>query len=179
MGVPLPVPIRQQIVAAHAKGKKLIDIADEQKLSYSTVRNIWKRYKQSGVEGLIAHYHRCGPQGTKSDAIIYRASLWLKRCHRDWGAAMIRIVLQERYAERLIPSERTMQRWFKSAGLHRQKSKLPVVEQRWARHIHDVWQVDAKEQLIIGTNQKSCYLTIVDEKSGCLLDARVFPPFSD
>jgi hypothetical protein len=42
--------------------------------------------------------------------------------------------------------------------------------------VHDFWQVDAKEQLQLASKQKACYLTRVDETSGCLLQAFVFPP---
>ena len=75
-----------------------------------------------------------------------------------------------------LPAERTLQRWFRAQGLGKTKSGFPVVPPAWADQVHDVWQIDAKEQLQLPTGEKACYLSIVDEKSGCLLKAVVFPP---
>lgn len=44
-----------------------------------------------------------------------------------------------------------------------------------AKAVHNIWQVDAKEQLTLLDGQVACYLTIVDEKSGAALASPVFP----
>jgi hypothetical protein len=109
---------------------------------------------------------------------MQRAALWLKRLHPGWGAALIRLVLKERYRRACLPGERTLQRWFHRAGLYKTKTTFPAIRHKWARRVHDCWQVDAKEKLYLHGAQKACYLTIVDEKSGCLLNNFVFPPLS-
>ena len=80
------------------------------------------------------------------------------------------------YAPSLVPSARTLQRWFKAKGVYKAKSSFPLTQPLWATAVHDIWQVDAKEQLQLASKEKACYLTIVDETSGCLLQAFVFPP---
>jgi transposase len=177
MPIPLPMHVRHQIVEEFCKGKKLIDIAQRYHLCYSTVRGLCKRYKQQGVKGLQPHYDNCGrPKSTT--ALIHRAALWLKRLHPGWGAALIRIILKNRYRRAPLPGERALQRWFHAAGLYKSKSAFPPTSRPWAKQVHDTWQIDAKEQLRLGGGQRACYVTVVDEKSGALLKAFVFPPLS-
>ena len=66
------------------------------------------RYKQQG--NLTVGYYKCGPQAPRSEALLHRASLWLKRLHPDWGAPLIHLRLLERY-----DPQRTLQRWLPSA----------------------------------------------------------------
>jgi transposase len=178
MGRALSLPLRSQIVAQKQEGKTLVAIASELQLSYATVGTIYRRFKEKGVEGLAACYQRCGRVATKSEDFMRRTSVWLRRLHRSWGAAFICLLLQQRYKEHKVPCERTLQRWFKAAGLARLKSRLAVGPSTRAAQVHDVWQVDAKEKLQLTSGGKACYLTMVDEHSGALLKAWVFPPLS-
>ena len=41
---------------------------------------------------------------------------------------------------------------------------------------HNIWQVDAKENLRLADSSEACYLTITDEHSGAGLEGLVFPP---
>jgi len=171
----LPMTVRQQVIELRTKGSSLQSIAIEQQLSYSTLLRLWKRYKAEGTVGLTTHYNNCGPvAGPRCSPVIYRAAVWLKRCHPDWGAALIRVILKDRYKDLAIPSERTLQQWFRAKQLYKPKSRFPVV-QSIAQQAHDVWQIDAKEKLCLTGGQKASYLSVVDEKSGCLLKAAVFP----
>src|SRR4051812_33520950 len=176
----LPMDVRQHIIELKNKGNRLQTIVNELHLCYATVQRLWKRYKAEGPGGLTPHYNRCGPStaGTpRWAALIYRESLWLKRCHPDWGAALIRVSMQDRYKDQAVPSERTLQRWFKAKLLYKLKSRFPVLPSPAPAHqVHDVWQIDAKEKLQLGAGQKASYLTVVDEHSGALLKAEVFPP---
>ena len=176
MGSALTMSMRQLVIEEKTKGKSLLVISEQYHLSYSTLRNLWKRYQVEGAQGLVPHYKSCGPSKPKSNALIYRAALWLKRQHEQWGAPLIRLILQERYPHILVPSARTLQRWFKAKGVYKAKNFFPLSQPLRAAAVHDIWQVDAKEQLQLASKEKACYLTIVDEKSGCLLQAFVFPP---
>jgi Helix-turn-helix domain len=173
----LSTELRLKIVELYAKGNKLLDVCEHLHLSYCTVRKICKRYQEEGQAALKPHYHNCGrPRAQPCGALIYRAALWLKRLHHQWGAALILVKLKARYHRKTLPGERTLQRWFHAAGLYKTKTSLPAPKKRWAKRVHDTWQMDAKEKLHLASGQKACYLTVVDEKSGCLLRAFVFPP---
>lgn len=176
MGRALPTWMRQRIVQEHRAGKSLTAIAREQALSYSTVRRCWRRYQARGVDGLAPDYRNCGTRSPDAHDLIYRAARYLKFLHRAWGAALIRTKLKQRYPARPLPSVRTLQRWFKKAGLTPLRKRLPEQKRPWAKRPHQVWQVDAKERLCLPSGERACYLTIVDECSGALLAALVFPP---
>jgi len=175
----LPMDVRLCIIELKNKGNSLQSIITELHLCYATVQRLWKRYKAAGTSGLTPHYNRCGPAAgvPRCAPLIYRSALWLKRCHPDWGAALIRVSVQDRYKDKAVPSERTLQRWFKARHLYRAKSRFPLLPSPSAAHqVHDSWQIDAKEKLHLGSGQKASYLSVVDEHSGALLKAAVFPP---
>lgn len=175
MSSALPHSDRELIIREKLKGRSLIQIAASNNFSYSTTCNIWRRFKSKGIEGLKPNYSNCGPSGIKRSYKIYRCSLWLKRKHPKWGAPFIKTILEERYPTEDFPSIRTMQLWFRKAGLsipkaYRKEPTIPKV-----KAVHDCWQIDAKENLKLQDGSKACYLTIVDVKSGAVLDASVFP----
>ncbi len=176
MGHALPTWMRQRIIEEHLNGKPLTQIAREQTLGYATVRRCWHRYQERGFDGLAPDYTNCGKQAPGQQDLIYRAARWLKFLHRGWGAPLIRLKLEARYPDHALPSVRTFQRWFKKAGLTPLRRRLPEQRRCWAKTPHQIWQIDAKERLGLSCGEQACYLTIVDECSGALLEALVFPP---
>jgi Helix-turn-helix domain len=87
----LLLAVRQQIIELKTKGNSLQSIAKERQLGYATLLRLWKRYKTEGTNGLTPHYNACGPAaGYRCPPLIYRAAVWLKHCHLDWGAALNR-----------------------------------------------------------------------------------------
>ena len=169
--------VRRRIVEAHQKGQSLKAIAQKENLSYSSVLGYWRRYRQRGLEGLAPDYQHCGRSGPVNDDLMYRAARYLKYLHRQWGAALIRLKLEQRYPKASLPSVRTLQRWFKRAHLTPLRKRLPKPEQTRAQAPHEVWQVDAKEQLTLNDGTAACYLSVSDEHSGAFLEAPVFPPW--
>jgi transposase len=113
------VPIRQLIVERHLKGETLGTIALALGLSYGAVRTIWRRYRLRGDAGLIPDHRRCGRRRSAGHQRMMRAACWLKRHHPAWGARLIRDLLRQRWPDRDIPCERTLQFAFQKAGLNR------------------------------------------------------------
>ncbi len=166
--------LRDQFISLKQQGHSLSQISEQLHLPKGTVNKLSSRYKREGH--LEVGYSRCGPQGVRSEPFYLRTSLWLKRLHGEWGAALIRLKLVERYGAEQVPSARTMQRWFRSNQLSkpRQAQNQPTIGQ--AKAVHNIWQVDAKEHLTLKDGSEACYLTITDEHSGAGLAALVFPP---
>lgn len=176
MPVALPLSVRQMIVREKQKGSSLAAISEKHHLSYTTVRRIYQRYLREGTKGLVPRFSNCGVKKRSARQMLFRrASLWLKRLHPNWGAGFIKVQLERRYHKRL-PCTRTLQRWFKKAGLVAKKSSFAYGQAPLVKRPHDLWQVDAKEKLRLKTGEKLCYLTLVDQNSGSLLKAFVFPP---
>lgn len=170
-----PIILREQILKEWQSGKSFVKIASEHKIAYQSVQSWCHRFKKEGKAGLKPRYARCGPQAIKTDPLIYRCALWLKRLHSKWGAPLIRLKLQQRYPEKKIPGERAFQNWFRKAGLNAPRSKHPKQEKQWAKKVHEVWQVDGKEEQLIQDNKPACWLTMVDEYTGGLIAAPAFP----
>ena len=166
---------RRAVIDAYRAGHSCNALAKRFKLNYNTVRTLCLRYRTQGEAGLAPRYDRCGRQAITFAPLIYRAACWLKRRHPGWGAPCIRLVLQERYPTLSLPAVRTLQRWFKKAGLTPKRAKVPQPKGKWAGKPHQIWQVDAKEHLRLGEGQRACYLTITDEHSGAFIAAPVFP----
>ena len=177
MPKPIPVAIRQVIVERHERGETLGAIAQDLGMSLWTVRSIWRRYRDQGEEGLKPNYDQCGGQGVRSPRLVHRAAVWLKGAHPKWGAGLIRLLIEEKWPELNVPHQRTLQRWFRAAGVNRRgKGRVSGQNRNRSQAPHEVWQMDAKEQMKLGDESQASWLMVTDEKSGAGVAAGVFPP---
>jgi transposase len=174
----IAVPIRQQIIEYRHQGMSIAQIATTLGLSYWSVRTIVRRYRDQGASGLKPNYQNCGLRAIHFSQRMYRGALWLKRHHPRWGAGLIRVLLQERWDDSPIPSERTLQRWFQQTGLSPPSglSGVPSSERTAARWVHEVWQLDGTSHQRLADGTGASWLTLVDEASGAHLASRAFPP---
>lgn len=168
--------IREEIIRLKEVEKVPLPIvAEEMRLSYWTVRGIWGRYRREGKEGLRWGYDCCG-KGRVFPDTLYETAVVLKREHPRWGGGLIRIELEAKHPEESLPCERTLQRWFQVAGVQCLRSRPLSQERDRARKAHEVWQMDAKEQMRVRDGTWHCLLDAVDEASGAVLSTAVFPP---
>jgi len=151
-------------------------IAADLQLSYRTVRQWWRRYRDGGEAGLHTHYQNCGPKGPKVAPAIHTAALELKRTHPTWGAGLIRVQLVAQFPTQPVPQIRAIQRWFQAAGLSPRRAKRPPRERHPAVAPHETWQMDAKEQMRLGDGSGTSVLTVTDEASGAVIGFAPFPP---
>ena len=171
-----PLSIRAEIVRRRERGERFVTIARTMGLSYDTVRNIWRHWQEHGQ--LAPNYRACSKPGPRKAVAVWETALQLKRAHPRWGAVMIRAQLQGQFSDVALPSERTLQVWFRQAGLNRtshvQQKQRSVVKRGQA--VHEVWAVDAKELILLANGERVSWLTVTDEASGAILSAQVFPP---
>ena len=172
----LPFSQREQVILLRAAGQSLASIAQQLALPWATVRDVWRRYRDHGAAGLAVQYARCGRSGVRFPAALYAQALALKRAHTRWGAPLIRLELAAAFPQQPVPGVRTLQTWWRQAGLTPPRAVLPPVEPQRARQVHEVWEVDAKEQLRLQDGTGVSVLTVVDEGSGALLGLVPFPP---
>lgn len=177
MPAALPVPLRQQMAQLHAEGHRLTEIAQQLEVRYRTVRSWWRRYCQEGAAGLRPRYDRCGRRGPQAPA-VHQAAVALKRAHPTWGAGLIRVELARQFSGDPLPQARTLQSWFRAAGLQPARARQPPMARQPGREAHAVWQVDAKERLRLADGTGTCVLTVTDEATGALLGLTPFPPLS-
>ncbi|WP_461091587.1 COG3415 family protein [Spirosoma gilvum] len=169
MGRATEMGLRDQLIALKQQGATLVQIAQQLNLPVGTVRKLSANYHQHQHLGVAYAY--CGPKQPTSEALMLRASLWLKKHHPRWGAPLIHLKLTQRYGQQRTPSIRTLQRWSVTHQLTKPPNQLQQTRIGTAKAVHNIWQVDAKENLTLPDGSVGCYLTITDEHSGAGLAA--------
>ena len=175
MPKPIAVMIRHQIIQRHEAGDSLTQIAHSLDMPYERVRNVWRLSRHEGR--IEPHYAACGRRGVQASQRVYRAALFLKRLHPTWGAGLIRQVMLDKWPQEELPHERTLQRWFRQAGLPARRKRMTAGQARLGRGKapHNVWEMDSREAIALASGAKVSWLVISDEASGAVLSAEVFP----
>jgi hypothetical protein len=100
----------------------------------------------------------------------------LRQEHPDWGAGLIRIYLEDQGIQPL-PAVRTLQLWFQRAGLTpAPPGRRPTISGARATAPHEIWEIDAAEEILLGDGTKVSWLRVVDEFTGAVLHTAIFPP---
>lgn len=134
MPAAIAVPIRQQMVELEAQGKSHREIAQQLAYSRHSVRRICQRYRQE--QTLVPRTDRCGQVGVRFERLIWRSAIYLKRRHPTWGGGIIRVQLQQRWPNRSMPTERTLQRWFRATGVGSPAPAAPRRRRPRALQVH-------------------------------------------
>jgi hypothetical protein len=181
MGQAHSLATRKAIICQRQLGISMSEICETLNVSYTSVRRICKRYSdnlhpESDLQSVLTpHYSNCGPKTEKWSSDIVDAVLLLKAEHLSWGAPRLLVELERKLCGQTLPTIRTVERWFRKNNLGKppRQGGEPAIGR--ARGVHNIWEVDAKENLVLLDGQEACYLTTVDEKSGALLASPVFP----
>src|SRR5215208_1855568 len=178
MPAPVPFALRQAVARRAAAGQGPPAIAAALGLPARTVRHLLARYRRRGEAALVPAYPRGERPRPRAAGRVRDRALELRRGHPTWGAGLIRLLLRLSPGRR-PPAARTLQRWFRQAGLGpAPRGRRPAAAAPAARagRPHDVWQVDAKEQVRLRSGRRVSWLRVVDECSGAVLWTAVFPP---
>lgn len=168
MPAPIPYAHREEIVRRKQAGESLRAIAAALGYSYWGVRKIWRQYRKAGSAGLQVKYRR-GEGRVRKPPGVYQQAIALKQAHPRWGAGLIRSLLLQQWSPEEVPSERTLQRWWRRAGLNQRHRRGVRQQKKRAQQVHEVWQVDGVE--VKGWS----WITVTDEYSGATLAGRLFP----
>src|SRR5579862_3816096 len=104
----IPVPIRQAILLGFKKGNTIGALAGRFQVAERTVRHLVRRFQDQA--NLAPAYDRCG-RPKASPSTVIKEAMDLRQQHARWGAALIRVMLQEKYGKAEVPGTRTLQRW--------------------------------------------------------------------
>lgn len=173
MGQATSLLLRERIQELRSQGITLVSISQQLSVPYGTVKHLCRRFRRLGTAALLPDYSCCGRKERASTASYKEQALEQRILHPLWGAPRIHVEMQK--AGKQLPCIRTLQKWFRKAGAYRPRHQRaePVIGRSVA--VHNIWEVDAKEHLIMADGTPSCYLTMCDEKSGGWLEAAVFP----
>lgn len=176
MAIAKSAALRCSIIEGRQAGKTLQQLALEYQVCYATVQSLCSRYAIHGEKALKNGYGNCGKNRPSRQNFLYRAATCYKTWHPSWGAEKIRTEIQRRRPGVNLPPARTLQKWFHYAGLKKSRQAPPVEVRRWATRAHEVWQVDAKEEIRTLDGVKNCWLNLKDEYTGAVIDPVVFSP---
>ena len=177
MPAPISLPLRRAMWRRWQSGKSVGDIAQALGLHPRSVRQLLHNWIQQ-TQPVLAPAYRAGNR-TRSAPVqqLHDHALAMRQEHPSWGAGLIRVLLGQQFPSATLPTERTLQRWFHQAGLGpAPKGRRPASNVTRAQRPHEVWQVDAKEQVRLSSGQRVSWLRVVDECSGAVLATVVFPP---
>jgi hypothetical protein len=171
---PTPMPIRQAMWAAAQAGEAVASLAARLDTPQRTVRRLLRSFRSS--ERPAAPAYRAGPRDPRWPAEMVDHALCLRQLHPGWGAGMLQVQLARKFPGAALPQPRTIQRWLAGAGL----APAPAGRRREPRlratSVHEVWEIDACDQLALATGQLVSWLRLTDEHSGAVLQTVVFPP---
>ena len=174
MPTPIPQPIREAILCRVQQNQDAATIAQALDLCPRTVRHLIRRFRQH--PNAVEPSYRPGPGRPKDSQNLRDRAVALHEEHPTWGAGYIRVRMSAPDQQNL-PSERTLQRWFRQSALSpAPPGRRPASDERRAQEPHDVWQMDAVDQLRLGGGQQVSWLRLVDECSGVVLQTTIFPP---
>ena len=127
-------------------------------------------------QGLAPNYSSCGRPVPPQIQQLLHIACDLKRDHPAWAPGDPTPTARAR-ADGRLPSIRSLQLAFVRAGVHRpRRLRAAVVVVSQAVEPHEIWQVDAVENVPLATGQRICWPTVTDEVSGAILATEVSPP---
>jgi transposase len=177
MSCPTPIPLRHAILRRWHKGQSVATIAQALGVVPRTVRHLVRRFRHEGDAAVAPSYHRAETPEPRGSRELFQTAVKLRQQHPTWGAGLIRVILRRDGASSSPPAERTLQRWFRRDGLAPAPAgRRPAASAQRAQAPHEVWQMDAKEQIRLASGERVSWLRIVDECSGAVLWTAVFPP---
>lgn len=171
----IPMALRKSVIDQCKKGISKTQIALNLGIGRTSVHKMLQMYEEQGDAGLLPNYGNCGRNRPGPDDLIYRSVRCFRTWHPKWGADKIKAELHRLRPTLNLPSTKTLYRWFHWNQQITSRSRLPAAPRQWAKSLHEGWQIDAKEQMQTQDGKKSCWLNIVDEHSGTVIDPPVFP----
>jgi len=177
MPAAISTPLRRRIWLLTRSGQSVAAIALNLNLSPRTVRHLVQRVQELGTPALTAQYGHCGRPASPQPPPLVQEALDLRADHPTWGAVVVRLFLRRRHPRAVLPSARTLQRWFRRSRAPKAlPGRRPTDDTPRAGSPHEGWQMDAADQVRLQTKRMICWLRLVDECSGAFLRTVVFPP---
>lgn len=175
MPLPVPLPVRRALLRRLKAGQSVARMADDLGLAPRTVRRLVSALRQHGPDALRPAYHTGAAGPPPPLRAVHQAALTLRQQHPGWGGGLIRVWLR-RQGYQPLPARRTLQRWFRQAGLAPATAGRPKRDDAPRATVpHQTWQMDACEHLRL-LQGEACWLRLTDEYTGAVLLTVVFPP---
>ena len=164
---------RLRFVARLLEGEKMAGLCREFGISRKTGYKLYRRYRDTGLEGLTDRSRRPYRQANKLPFQVEIEIVRLKQEHPSWGAPKIREKLRRLELGIQTPAISTVHAVLDRHGLvkrrRRWRPKAQGTALSWPRQPNDLWSADFKGEFMLA-DHRYCYpLTVSDFSSRYLL----------
>lgn len=175
---------RVEMIERHLAGESLATIAQAMQLNLFTVRKFWRRYRQTGWDGLLAPAPRPPCRGPLAHAPLRLKLrlLRLKRSHRGWGVDKLRLELCRAPSLQhiRIPHRSALAAYLARFGARLRQPRRhptqrpPVPPAARPTASHQCWQADIKgDEAVDGCDLRVAPFLVCDSASGAPLGGQV------
>ena len=155
----------QFVVAASRKQRSMAELCREFQISRQTGYSWLKRYQAGGSAQVVDRSRRPVHSPRQTSADIEQAVVALRARYPDWGAAKLRVLLQQRCPEAKL-CQRTVHRILTRHHLLHERDRHPPALQRFERGSpNELWQMDFKGPQGFNRDSPVGPLSIVDDHS--------------
>lgn len=179
---PITSEEKEQIYRGKLAGKTLAAVAGEVDCSRECARKWWRVGCKRGIEGLRDKRRARGKKGCLSHfaAEVGATAVDLKRGHPGWGAQRVKVELQAdpRLAGLAIPGCSRLATWFKEqcpgCVQPRHPRPRPSPPPSKVGSVHEVWQVDSQEKIVLNNGEIATLCNIRDPVGAAMIASRGF-----
>ena len=176
---------KEFVLKALGKEAPVTELCREYGVSRKTAYKWIKRFKETGVAGLVSESRRPRRSPKMTREALRAEIIRLRRAHPTWGAKKLRQLLLRSGIDD-APCTKTIERVLKQAGLvrrHKWRPRSVAVPQDSPRVVvdapNDLWTVDFKGWWQTGDGRRCEPLTVRDAHSRYILALRTLPRSSE
>jgi transposase InsO family protein len=152
---PLTFGEKETIYLGKLEGKRLEDLAAQVQCSYACARKWWRIGRDGGVAALRQERPAKRKMGALSrfDPFVAERALYWKRSYPRRGPERILVEMErdKLLAGLKLPKPSTLATFFKEACPELLQKRRPRPEAPpKAQRVHELWQMDAKEKIVLG-----------------------------
>lgn len=154
---------------------KLSTAAAMMRVSYRQAKRLWKRYRKSGVKGLVhgnagRRSHRAKPASLRRRVLALVKSKYGGEVGERFGPTLAAEHLASE--DGMVVDAETLRRWMLAAGLWSRERKRKMYRKRRERKAHfgELVQLDGSfEDWLEGRGPRGCLMNLVDDATGTTL----------
>jgi hypothetical protein len=151
---------------------KLTTAAQMMKISYRQTKRLWKRYRKSGVKGLVhgnagRRSHRAKPASVQRQVLALVKSKYSGEVGERFGPTLAAEHLESE--DGIVLDAETLRRWMLEAGLWSRERKRKTYRKRRERKAHfgELVQLDGSfEEWLEDRGPRGCLMNLVDDATG-------------
>ncbi len=184
---PLTQEEKERIYWGKRKGQTLPELAAEIDCSVECARKWWRVRRDDGLEGLRAPRRGRGRIGTLSQfkPEVAEQALHYKQAHRRWGADRVIVELAQdpAFKDVVLPGRSRLASFFKERCpeclAERKPRPEPLPPLPEASGVHEIWQLDSQEKILLATGEIATICNIRDPVGAAMIASRAFSVKTD